>query len=210
MITDQQFDAIRAAYKISHDAGRPHEVCLREALEAGERFCMPASETARIVADFVEHFGIQHEQMKWEVVRYVDFHDRDSCFVAHKGDVIFHNDPNHDVDGEIERYGKVVAFANAAPAILAELNARPPSHAALLAEVEIWRGLVGKLVNARALSNVRELVAGWNGENLPEDKRHYERHPSRLGARIETNCGRIYELDEIMQEARAALEQSQS
>lgn len=60
-----------------------------------------------------------------------------------------------------------------------------------------------RLVSAKALSGIRTLVAGWNGENLPQP--HIARHPSTLGARIETNCGAIYELDEAMQEARAFL-----
>jgi hypothetical protein len=61
-----------------------------------------------------------------------------------------------------------------------------------------------KLVSAQALNGVRGLVAGWNGENLPEP--HRERHPSKLGATLpKTNCGAVYELDEAMQEARAAL-----
>lgn len=59
------------------------------------------------------------------------------------------------------------------------------------------------LVDAKALKGVRDVVAGWNGENLPTP--HKERHPSRLGARIETNCGAIYELDELLTAARAAL-----
>jgi len=64
------------------------------------------------------------------------------------------------------------------------------------------REALANLVNAKALSGVRSLVAGWNGEDKPE---RYERHPSRLGARIETTCGRIYELDELLTAARAAL-----
>lgn len=60
------------------------------------------------------------------------------------------------------------------------------------------------LVNAKALKGVRELVAGWNGEG--RDEPYKERHPSRLGATLpKTNCGAVYELDEAMQNARAAL-----
>lgn len=62
-----------------------------------------------------------------------------------------------------------------------------------------------RLVNAKALAGVRELVAGWNGENRP-DGPYAERHPSRLGATLpKTDCGAVYELDEAMQAARAAL-----
>ena len=61
------------------------------------------------------------------------------------------------------------------------------------------------LVNAKAISGVREMVAGWNGENRP-DGPYAERHPFRLGATLpKTNCGRVYELDEAMQAARALL-----
>ncbi|MGB3830869.1 MAG: hypothetical protein WA975_03285 [Mesorhizobium sp.] len=78
------------------------------------------------------------------------------------------------------------------------------SLTASCAECEGLRAALDRLVNAKALSGIRAQVAGWNGENRQEGP-YNERHPSRLGARIETNCGRIYELDEIMQEARAAL-----
>lgn len=60
------------------------------------------------------------------------------------------------------------------------------------------------LVDAKALSGVRNQVAGWNGEG--RDEPHKERHPSRLGATLpKTNCGAVYELDDVMQAARAAL-----
>lgn len=59
------------------------------------------------------------------------------------------------------------------------------------------------LVTAPALSGVRAQVAGWNGEG--REGGPFPRHPSRLGARIETNCGRIYDLDERMTAAAAAL-----
>ncbi len=60
------------------------------------------------------------------------------------------------------------------------------------------------LVNAKALSGVREMVAGWNGENRPEGP-FLSRHPARLGAVIRTNCGAVYDLDEAMTNARLAL-----
>lgn len=65
------------------------------------------------------------------------------------------------------------------------------------------RGALEALINAKALRGVRSLVAGWNGEGLPEP--HAARHPARLGARIETTCGAIYELDELLTAARALL-----
>lgn len=76
--------------------------------------------------------------------------------------------------------------------------------ASLRSKLEEAEGALERLLNAKALSNVRSLVAGWNGEDRP-DGPFKERHPSRLGARIETNCGRVYELDEAMHDARRAL-----
>ncbi len=60
------------------------------------------------------------------------------------------------------------------------------------------------LVEAKALSGVRDLVAGWNGENRPVP--YKERHPARLGATLpKTNCGAVYALDEAMQTACKSL-----
>jgi hypothetical protein len=60
------------------------------------------------------------------------------------------------------------------------------------------------LTNAKALSGVRGLVAGWNGEG--RDEPYKERHPDRLGATLpKTNCGAVYALDDAMQAAHAAL-----
>lgn len=65
------------------------------------------------------------------------------------------------------------------------------------------------LVNARAISGVREIVAGWNGENKPDGP--YQRHPSKLGATLpKTTCGAVYDLDEAMQRAHAALAKAKS
>lgn len=77
---------------------------------------------------------------------------------------------------------------------------------AIAAEAERDRlaGLLDRLVNAKAISGVRDLVAGWNGENRPDGP--YPRHDARLGATLpKANCGQIYELDDAMQAARAAL-----
>jgi len=58
------------------------------------------------------------------------------------------------------------------------------------------------IIDAKALSGVRYLVAGWNGENRPEGP-FKERHPDRLGATLpKTNCGAVYQLDEAMTAAR--------
>lgn len=59
------------------------------------------------------------------------------------------------------------------------------------------------LVTAPALSGVRVMVAGWNGEGREDGP--LPRHPPRLGARIETNCGRVYDLDERMTALASAL-----
>ena len=83
-------------------------------------------------------------------------------------------------------------------------NRRTPPHS------EGLREALEKLVNAKALAGVRALVAGWNGEDRPEGQR-YGRHPDRLGATLpKTNCKAVYELDEAMQAARAALSGAQS
>lgn len=67
------------------------------------------------------------------------------------------------------------------------------------------RAALRRIINAKALRGVRELVAGWNGENRP-DGPYAERHPARLGATLpKTTCGAVYELDEAMQSARTAL-----
>lgn len=66
------------------------------------------------------------------------------------------------------------------------------------------REALGRMIDAKALSGVRELVAGWNGEEQP--KPYNERHPAELGATLpKTNCGAVYELDEAMVAARSVL-----
>ena len=85
--------------------------------------------------------------------------------------------------------------------MIARLDAAEAENARLREALE-------SLTEAPALSGVRDMVAGWNGENLPDGKRYTERHPSRLGAQIKTNCGRIYDLDERITSARAALEKA--
>lgn len=68
------------------------------------------------------------------------------------------------------------------------------------------REALRKLVDAKALSEVRGLVAGWNGEDRPEP--YSKRHPYNLGATLpKTTCGAIYDLDDAMTEARALLSQ---
>lgn len=74
----------------------------------------------------------------------------------------------------------------------------------IASDLERLHECLSDLVNAKALSEVRRIVAGWDGEDRPEPYRH--RHPSELGATIpKTTCGAIYALDEAMQRARAAL-----
>lgn len=70
-------------------------------------------------------------------------------------------------------------------------------------ERDDFKALLRNLVEAKALAGVRGIVAGWNGESLPEP--HKTRHDPRLGARIETNCGAMYALDEALTAARTAL-----
>lgn len=62
--------------------------------------------------------------------------------------------------------------------------------------------LLGFFAGSEALSGVRGIVAGWNGENRPDGP--FERHPPRLGAQLpKTTCGAVYALDEALQRARA-------
>lgn len=77
------------------------------------------------------------------------------------------------------------------------------------ARLEEVTGALDRLVNAKAIGGVRELVAGWNGEGRPDGP--YPRHDNRLGATLpKTNCGQIYELDDAMQAARAALSEKET
>jgi hypothetical protein len=79
------------------------------------------------------------------------------------------------------------------------------SHAALLAQVEALKAALTNLVDAEALSDVRSIVAGWNGEGRPEGA-YSARRPSDLGAILpRTTCGAVYALDDAMQAARTAL-----
>ncbi|MDR3463294.1 MAG: hypothetical protein P4L76_13365 [Beijerinckiaceae bacterium] len=93
----------------------------------------------------------------------------------------------------VEKFGDECARAAIAESALATERERTAKLEAALA----------RLVNGKALSGVRDLVAGWNGESHPVPFKH--RHPNKLGATLKTNCGAIYELDDAMQAARAAL-----
>lgn len=81
------------------------------------------------------------------------------------------------------------------------LEAERDTLSARVRELEAGLRMV---VDAKALSGVRSMVAGWNGEDRPEDKR-YGRHPAQLEARIETRCGAVYDLDTALVVARALL-----
>jgi hypothetical protein len=49
------------------------------------------------------------------------------------------------------------------------------------------------LVEAVRRLNLRELVAGWNGENRADGP--YEPHPDKLGVTLRTNAGTVYAID---------------
>jgi hypothetical protein len=66
------------------------------------------------------------------------------------------------------------------------------------------REALDRLTNAKALAGVRPLVAGWNGEGRNEP--YNERHPRNLGAKLPTTCGEVYDLDDALTAARAALD----
>lgn len=97
---------------------------------------------------------------------------------------------------------RMVATHHDANSTVREAAARIQSDAAT---IERLREALGKLTHAKALKSVRGLVAGWNGEGR-EDGPFEERHPPRLGAHIETNCGAIYELDEALVQARSLIQ----
>lgn len=71
-------------------------------------------------------------------------------------------------------------------------------------KIEALETALTDVLDAKALSGIRDLVAGWNGEHLPENER-YGRHHDNLGVTLPTNCGAIYELDEAMLRARVLL-----
>lgn len=85
-----------------------------------------------------------------------------------------------------ERSGNDAEFiASARTAVPALLTALDEARA----EAARLREALDKLVNAKALSGVRNLVAGWNGEGRTEGP-YTERHPAKLGATLpKTNCG---------------------
>lgn len=75
---------------------------------------------------------------------------------------------------------------------------------ALARKAEAMEREMAALLDAEALSGIRALVAGWNGEHLPETER-FGRHHDELGVKLPTTCGAIYALDEAMTRARALL-----
>lgn len=71
-------------------------------------------------------------------------------------------------------------------------------------EVLKLRKALAAIVNAEALAGVRDLVAGWNGENREDGP--YRRHPPKLGATLpKTTCSAIYALDEALQQGRSVI-----
>lgn len=74
----------------------------------------------------------------------------------------------------------------------------------LAGQAEALQREMAALLEAEALSGIRALVAGWNGEHLPENER-FGRHHDELGVKLPTTCGAIYALDEAMTRARALL-----
>jgi len=73
----------------------------------------------------------------------------------------------------------------------------------LQSDLQRTRYALQVLVSAKAIKNIRSMVAGWNGEGRADGL--YDRHPAKLGAIIETNCGAVYALDEAMTAARSIL-----
>lgn len=54
-----------------------------------------------------------------------------------------------------------------------------------------------KLIAAVRKLGLRELVAGWNGENRADGP--YEPHPAKLGVTLRTNAGTVYEIDRALE-----------
>lgn len=77
-----------------------------------------------------------------------------------------------------------------------------PAHSG---EREALERAARRLVNSELAEQIRKLVAGWNGDGIPEEYR-MERHDNALGVTLPTNCGAIYMLDEVLSEFRAVLE----
>ena len=74
-----------------------------------------------------------------------------------------------------------------------------PANARLIALApELARAYIAQheaqdaLVKAVERLGLRELVAGWNGENR---EKPYTPHPDNLGAKISTTCGTVYAID---------------
>lgn len=79
-----------------------------------------------------------------------------------------------------------------------------PTSDAAARQAEAMKREMAALLNTEALSGIRALVAGWNGEHLPENER-FGRHHDELGVKLPTTCGAIYALDEAMIRARALI-----
>lgn len=65
-----------------------------------------------------------------------------------------------------------------------------------------WEEL-SALIAAVEKLGLRQLVAGWNGENKPDGP--YEPHSPRLGVTLRTNAGEVYAIDAATEAARAAI-----
>lgn len=73
------------------------------------------------------------------------------------------------------------------------ITAAIAGNAALEAENARLREAGNALAGAVERLKLRELVAGWNGENRAEGP--YEPHPAKLGITLRTNAGTVYALD---------------
>lgn len=69
------------------------------------------------------------------------------------------------------------------------LAAKDVDLAALQAHADALAGAVSKL-------KLRDLVAGWNGEN--REAGPFEPHPAKLRITLTTNAGIVYALDEAL------------
>lgn len=83
--------------------------------------------------------------------------------------------------------------------------ANPQAVLALLDAYAAAREALRGIIESGALSEVESVVAGWRGPDGTNDP-----HPSRLGATIKTNCGRMYKLADALAIARAHLPQARA
>lgn len=98
----------------------------------------------------------------------------------------FGGDPDYILSGKADTLETICFLA----------DFRATATAPLIAALEDAREALERL-------GLRELVAGWNGENRPDGP--YEPHPAKLGVTLRTNAGTVYEIDATLTRITAEL-----